>query len=326
MSRNAYLWCPGYPLADAAQRRRAVAAARALAEAAGCVLVASPLLARHLAPGAWLPADERVADLRRGLACDLLIAARGGYGCLDLIDPLLAETRTRLPTLIGYSDLTVLHALWQRRGWGESLYGFMPGVAPGARALASTRTLLAGEGLALGGTDAPAALVLRPGTARGELFPACLRVLAGLVGTPVMPRLAGAILALEDLDERPYRLDRDFQQLARSGSLAGVVGLVGGTFPAENPPDYGGPAAADICRRWAERLGAPAIFGLPFGHVPDPLTLPRGRIATLVCHGTEWRLDIGVRVTAPAAATIKPGGSRRQRGRSARRPRGGGRS
>jgi muramoyltetrapeptide carboxypeptidase len=292
MSRSAYLWCPGYPLADAAHRQRTVAAARALTEAAGCVLVESPLLARHLAPGAWLPVSERVADLRHGLECDLLIAGRGGYGCLDLIDPLLAETRTHRPTLIGYSDLTVLHALWQRRGWGESLYGFMPGVAPGARALASTRIFLAGEGLALGRTDAPTALVLHPGTARGPLFPACLRVLTGLVGTPVMPELTGAILAVEDLDERPYRLDRDFHQLTRSGSLESVVGLVCGTFPAENPPDYAGPAAADICRRWAERLGVPALFGLPFGHVPDPLTLPRGRAATLDCHGDDWRLTI----------------------------------
>jgi muramoyltetrapeptide carboxypeptidase len=289
---SAYLWCPAFPLGDEAHRQRTVHGAQQLCQRAGLDLESSPLLGRFAPSGTWLPAKERVQDLVRGLERDVLIAGRGGYGCLDLVEAALAWPHTRAPRLIGYSDLTVLHALWRRRGWGETLYGFMPGVGCGPRSLESTVALLAGRSLACDAASEPTATVLVQGVARGTLFAACLRVLAGLVGTPAMPDLAGCILAIEDIDERPYRIDRDLQQLARSGSLRGVVGLICGAFPGEVPAGYGGPSAADVCRGWAERLKVPALFGLPFGHHPDPMTLPCGRSTVLTCQEGGWSLRV----------------------------------
>jgi muramoyltetrapeptide carboxypeptidase len=141
----------------------------------------------------------------------------------------------------------------------------------------------------------PEVRVVRHGAAQGPLFAGCLRVLAGLVGTPWMPDLRGRVLALEDIDERPYRIDRDLQQLHLAGCLAGVVGLVTNAFPATLPAGYRGPSSGDIVRAWAERLGVPALVDLPFGHHADPLTLACGRATTLRAgHGT-WSLEQAVR-------------------------------
>ncbi|MBA3936781.1 MAG: LD-carboxypeptidase, partial [Planctomycetes bacterium] len=262
---------------------------------AGLELIASPLLGRRAPPGGWLPAEERQGDLARGLDHGVLLAARGGYGCLDLVSGLLASGRTRGPLLVGYSDLTILHACWQRNGWGESLYGFLPGIGAGPRSLDSTARLLRGEGLGWSASACPTVRTLAPGRVRAPLVAACLRVLAGLVGTPAMPELGGSILAIEDIDERPYRLDRDLWQLHAAGRLAGVVGLIGGQFTAESPAAYGGPDAGQVLAGWAGRLGVPAIVGLPFGHADDPLTLPWGRVAELVASAQGWSLDISAR-------------------------------
>jgi muramoyltetrapeptide carboxypeptidase len=293
MSRSAYLWCPAYPLADMAQQERAIGAAQLFAEACGLRLEVSPLLGRRTGCGAWLPADERRADLEQGFRHDLLLAARGGYGCLDLLET-LAGYDGAPPPVMGYSDLTILHGLWRRRGWRSGWYGFMPGVTPGGRAMASAIACVAGDTLVLDhGTD-PGVTVVRPGRAEGPLVPACLRVLAGLAGTPAMPDLAGCILALEDIDERPYRMDRDLMQLYLSGCLRGVAGLVLGRFPcADLPADYQGPSVRDIARRWADRLAVPSVASLPFGHETDPVTLPCGRMATLSADGDLWRLKAG---------------------------------
>lgn len=294
---KAWLWCPAYPLADASTQVKCMAAAERFAAAMGLTLTASPLLDRHPGLGAWLPAAQRQADLMEGIAAlsdsiggsigkeGWLVAARGGYGCLDLLDALPSGP---LPRLIGYSDLTVLHAAWQVRGERGGLYGLMPGVRHGTRALETAIALAGGEPQTY--TPFEKAQILRVGTCDGHLFAGCLSVLAGLVGTPWMPRLQGHILAIEDIDERPYRIDRDLHQMYASGALHGVVGLVCGAFPVSLDPRYVGPSTIDICRAWAERLNVPGIFGVPFGHDADPLTLAQGCPTHLSVSADDWRM------------------------------------
>ncbi len=299
---SAYLWCPAYALATqdelAATRQRAAA----FALAAGLELVESPLLARLAGPGTWLPEAERAADLRRGLAHDLLLAVRGGHGCQHLLQALPAAHP--LPLLVGYSDLTVLHAWWLRcsqdrgrpapgpgPGLLRSIYGFMPGLALGGRASASAAALLRGDGLNLDHNSLEGKS-LRSGEGTGPLFAACLRVLTALAGTSAMPALAGQVLALEDIDEAPYRIDRDLCQLEAAGALAGIQGLVLGAFPCAATASCPGPDLPGVLRCWADRLGVPAVWGLPIGHHHDPIALPCGSQARLVVHGDDWTLAV----------------------------------
>src|SRR5918996_215031 len=75
---------------------------------------------------------------------------------------------------------------------------------------------------------APGARALRSGDAIGRLEGGNLAVLAGLVGTPYLPSLDGALLVLEDVNEPVYRIDRMFAQLRMSGALRGVRGIIFG--------------------------------------------------------------------------------------------------
>ena len=264
---TAYLFCPAYPLADSMAVTKAVASAQRFCTALDLTLVCSPLLDQHPGVGAWLPTEQRRDDLRTALGHDWLLPARGGYGCIDLLQDLVPAGR-----LCGYSDVTALHAGWATLGGPETLYGFLPGVPHGERAFTSAVTLTRGQELRVDGLE-----VLRSGDVEGPLFAGCLRVLTGLIGTPWFPDLTGKILAIEDIDERPYRIDRDLWQLHWAGALNGVVGLVAGLFPSVDPPGYVGPTADQVIAAWAERLGIPAIGRVPFGHDPDPLTLACGR-------------------------------------------------
>lgn len=277
---TATLWCPAYALPSAEAAQRARQGMEALAGATGLDWIAAPSCERLGYPSTWPDARLRQAELASLWGSDILVAARGGYGCIHLADQILAWPGPA-PGLIGYSDLTVLHALWHRRGWGETIYGFMPATPYGRRSLASTAALVRGEGLDLGPASVPGPTAIRPGRALGTCFAACVRVLSGLCGTGLQPDLGGCILALEDVDERVYRLDRDLEQLHRSGTLAGIRGLVLGTLSATEPAGYAGPDRLALARTWSERLDVPCLFGLPFGHDQDPISLANGRATTL---------------------------------------------
>src|SRR5207249_4492996 len=80
--------------------------------------------------------------------------------------------------------------------------------------------------------EAEAPITLRPGKATGRLVGGCLAVLAAVLGTPWAPDTAGTILFLEDVAERPYRLDRLLTQLRQAGKLERVAGPVFGTMAA----------------------------------------------------------------------------------------------
>jgi muramoyltetrapeptide carboxypeptidase len=287
------MWCPAYPLPPT-HRQPALTAAADFAEALGASLETLDDLDGWTGEGAWPAAEQRQATFRNALRGSLLVAARGGYGCLDLLDEVAAH-QGPLPGLVGYSDLTVLHAAWSVRGGPETCYGFMPGVPHGPRASATAVNLCRGLGHIWNPTLVPDVQPIHPGNARGPLFAGCLRVLVGLVGTRFMPDLRGRLLAIEDIDERPYRIDRDLHQLQLAGQLSGITGLITNAFPCALPERYQGPTASEIIRGWAQRLGIPAIVGLPFGHHADPLALPCGRSATLQVTSSDWSLVIAPR-------------------------------
>lgn len=291
-----YVCCPSYALRNPLEKRDYLKRARAFARRARLRLIASPLLDRHLGPGAWLEIGPRRDDLLEAVRHDVVWACRGGYGGIHLA-PALLEARVRhRPRLIGYSDITVLHACWRIRGWGEAFYGTLPQDTDEGRSWETLWPLSRGRGLRRDHSTDAATVVVRPGQAEGVCFAACLAVLAGLAGTPYLPDLRGCILAVEDIDEKPYQVDFALCQLHAAGALDGIRALIGGSFTHQAALDYGGPSIDDVFHRWGDRLGVPVISRLPFGHLPDSLVLANGRRLSLAADADgSWSLTFAAR-------------------------------
>jgi muramoyltetrapeptide carboxypeptidase len=202
-----------------------------------------------------------------------LIAARGGYGATRLLPWLeVDEVRSAGRWLVGFSDTTALHALWARAGLC-SIHG--PMVCSLAEAPDAARQAL--FALLEGGTPAPWSEleVVREGRAEGRLLGGNLTVLAALAGTPFMPSLSDAILIVEDVTERPYRLDRMLTTLLGSGALDGVRGVIIGHF-TECEPGPDGTRWEEVLHERFGTLGVPIVAGAPVGHVDDNMPVVLG--------------------------------------------------
>ncbi|HET9595810.1 MAG TPA: LD-carboxypeptidase [Anaeromyxobacteraceae bacterium] len=249
----------------------------------------------------YLAGDDarRLAEWREAVAdpdARAIFCARGGYGAMRILGevdpaPLVASPRW----LVGFSDVTALHAVLNRAGLVTvhgPLVTTLASATPEARA--HLRALLFGAGVASApGAPCPGAGVLgtgviRPGRATGTLLGGSLTLLAHLCGTPWAPRFDGAILFFEDVDEKPYRLDRYLTQLRLAGALDGVRGVCVGQLTACDPgaPDEHGSGAvvraAEVVRDFVRALGVPALEGLPAGHERANFALPLGAVASLV--------------------------------------------
>jgi muramoyltetrapeptide carboxypeptidase len=229
------------------------------------------------------PDHVRTADLLEALQnpdIDGIWCLRGGYGAARLLPALPLETvRANPKALIGYSDITALHAAWQHAGLA-SFHG------PTARATLTEFTRASFRRTILGGGDGAGDMVdaqtLRGGSATGRLAGGNLALVASLCGTPWAIDFRGAIVVLEDISEATYRLDRMLTQLRLAGAFDGCAAFMFGQFTnctAES--DDGARSMEDVATECAAILGVPAVLGAPFGHVDDQWTLPLGALATL---------------------------------------------
>jgi muramoyltetrapeptide carboxypeptidase len=242
----------------------------------------------------YLACDDRrrAGELRAALAdprAKAVIAARGGYGSLRLLPRLWPSTagdggppalgRTKL--VVGFSDITALHCALQALGQ-VSVHG------PSVNQLATQPGAVVERFFALleDATAAPAGIAGTPvvgGIAEGPLLGGNLSLLTRLLGTPWLPDLAGAILLLEDVTERPYRIDRMWTHLRLAGVLDRIRGLALGEFTECEEPgaDF---TSQDVLGSLAAETGLPCIAGLPIGH---------GAVNVPVALGTRVRLDGG---------------------------------
>jgi len=213
--------------------------------------------------------ETRLQSLLEALAdpqAQAIIPARGGFGAARLLPQLDLETIRRAGKwLVGFSDISALHALWTRAGVC-SIHGPMVCSLWEAKPEIQTQWFDLLEG------QPPQPLTgltsVHSGRASGRLFAANLTVLASLVGTPYMPNLSGCVLLLEDVTERPYRLDRTLTTLLQAGALQGVRAFVIGQFSQCEP----GPDGVTAEQMFEERLAAlrvPVLGNAPVGHVPD---------------------------------------------------------
>ena len=218
----------------------------------------------------------RVRDLTHALTApdvDAVIAARGGYGCMRILERLPWGLLAEQPRwLMGYSDITALH-LWAYAQGVASIHGPMAaglGKHDGDGSLQGLAAALAGHPAALKGVDAAWA-----GTFEGPLVGGNLSMLAALRPTRFWPSLDGVILFIEEVNEPLYRIDRMLQTLKLAGGLERVAGFaIGQLAGCGSPTDPADPTARREAESRAldvvvERLGSlrkPIVVGLPVGH------------------------------------------------------------
>jgi muramoyltetrapeptide carboxypeptidase len=223
--------------------------------------------------------ERRARELLAALEDDqvhAIVAARGGYGATRLLPALPVASVARQPKLlVGFSDVSALHALWARAGLG-SIHGAM---AAGLGRMPEPQ--LARWFAAVEGAPPPALrglTAIAEGRARGRLCGGNLAVLTALIGTPYLPDLDGCVLFLEDVGERPYRVDRMLTTWEQAGLLALPSAIVLGAF-AEAAPGSDGVRVEEVLAERLGRRGIPVLAGVPSGHVDDNLELPLGALA-----------------------------------------------
>lgn len=229
-------------------------------------------------------AMSRAQQLRDALAdpsIDAIVAVRGGYGSVQMLPHLSATDipAGRPPALIGYSDITTLQCWLTLRHAVVSIHGPMLDrrLSVGAEAYDVASLMASLKPAPLGPLCPEGIEVLHEGEACGILCGGTLSQLAASLGTPwafVPP--TGAVLVIEDVGERPYRIDRMLEQARQAGWWSRIAGLVFGQMTRCDEPGGTVTARQVIADALADFRG-PVLFGFPVGHATTPLvTVPWG--------------------------------------------------
>jgi len=233
---------------------------------------------------------DRARDLQQMMddpGIRAILCARGGYGCLRIVDQLNWKGFRKSPKwLIGFSDVTTLtmdaynHKL-------ASIHGPMAiswnGKTGDAASRGWMRRILVGENPTYTWQVEKPHLT-QTGMGKGPLIGGNLSMLSQLVGTPTDFDTKGCIFFLEDLDEYLYHIDRMVVHLKRAGKFAHLSGLVVGGFTDLHDNDNPfGKSFEEIILDALPNRDFPVCFGAPIGH--QPLNYP-------VLHGVDATLSV----------------------------------
>lgn len=231
--------------------------------------------------------SQRLSDLHalfRNPHVRAIFTVRGGYGSqrlLPLLDYSLIRRNPKI--LVGYSDITALHlAIFQWAGLisfsGPMVAVEMTGGLRGEieeqfwRCLTSPhppKPIHVASRISIRGSTAV--------RARGRLLGGNLSIVSSLVGTGFFPARNDVLLLLEEIDERPYRIDRMIRQISLAGILRRTKGIILGRFTGCNP-EKGRPSLTlrDVLRENFGILSVPVVGMMPYGHIKHSLTIPIG--------------------------------------------------
>ncbi len=233
---------------------------------------------------------ERLLDLQTMLddeSIKAILCGRGGYGVSRIIDRIDFTAFLQNPKwIIGYSDITVLHAHLYSKLQTASLHSpmaaaFNDGGADNIFIQALRKTLAGGKMMYTTGAHQ----LNRTGEATGVLVGGNLSLVAHLVGSSSSIDTAGKILFLEDVGEYIYNIDRMFIQLQRAGMLGDLAGLIIGSFTEMKDTVIPfGQQVYDIIAEKVKEYTYPVCFGFPVGHTDNNYPLVHGAAHTLVVH------------------------------------------
>ena len=230
--------------------------------------------------------DElRARDLQQFIDNDsikAIFAARGGYGTIRIIDHVDLSRLAQNPKwIIGFSDITLLHAhLFTNYGL-QTIHGQMPINIPDASAtsLQTLKKALFGQEVTY---QLPPNSLNRNGQGTGVLVGGNLSLLLAISGSASDIDYTGKILFIEDVGEYLYAVDRMIRALDRAGKLKNLAGLIVGGFTDIKDNDIPfGQTVPEIIMEVVKYYNYPVCFDFPAGHIADNQSLVLGKTIAL---------------------------------------------
>jgi len=235
--------------------------------------------------------EQRISDLQAAFddsEIKAVLCSRGGYGLAQIVDKLDFTKFIESPKwLIGFSDITILHNAISNLGIG-SIHGIMAKhlteLPADCEQVEKLKSILFGRLPEYKIQDHPQN---RVGKAAGKLIGGNLSVLAGMIVTRFDLPYNNNILFIEDIDEKPYHIDRMMNNLKLSGALANISGLIIGQFSdCEEDPQMM-QTITEIIMDAVQDYKYPVCFGFPAGHVDYNLPLILGENVNLRVTSTK---------------------------------------
>lgn len=239
--------------------------------------------------------DERYDDLSTAFLdpnTRAIICARGGYGAVRLLERL-----DRLPLrddpkwVIGYSDISALHALMTSKGIKSIHAPMTKHIAEQSGEDEDSRLLFDILEGSAPDFEIESHSLNRNGEAEGLLVGGNLAVIAGLISTPFDVIRRGRILFIEDIAEPIYKVERILYNLRLSGALAGLAGLVVGQF-TDYAPDRNSSTMEEMISEMVAPYDFPVCYGFPVGHVDHNVPMICSSIVRLEVSSNQSRLSI----------------------------------
>jgi len=234
---------------------------------------------------------ERLIDFQNALddtTVDVILCARGGYGCIRIIDSLdFTKFKANPKLIVGFSDVTVFHNHIHSNFELPTVHGTMPlnFETNSKESLQSLVDVMNGHKIKY---TIESNLNNKIGHVKAEIVGGNLAIIYGLIGTNSDIYLTNKILFIEDVGEYIYAIDRMMWALQKSGKLNKLAGLIVGGMSNMNDTDvpFGKTVEGVILER-IEKLSIPVCFDFPAGHISDNRAIIFGREATLVVRENE---------------------------------------
>lgn len=240
---------------------------------------------------------QRLSDLHqmfadksiKGIWC-----VRGGYGCtrlLPMLDFKLIKNNPKV--LIGYSDITALsNAIYQKTGL-VGIHGIVGSSPFNEYSVNALKSLLfkATKNQVLNNHPNDTVDTLYPGIGKGRLLGGNLTVMTAMAGTPYEIQAKNKIIFIEDVGEKPYRIDRMLTQLIQSSQLNKAKGIILGQFRnCESASDDPHEKLLFRLKNLLLPLKIPCVYGFSFGHVEHNMSLPVGAMVQLDTNKKEVKI------------------------------------
>jgi len=223
--------------------------------------------------------------------------ARGGYGTIRILDQISFEGFLKHPKwILGYSDITALHAELHKLGWA-SIHAQMP-------LAIEEKTLKTKQSIRKALTGEPYEIIWETSNSLGNfrmqgiIFGGNLSLIYSLLGSSSsiqglgLNETQGKILFIEDLDEYLYHIDRMIYSLKRSGILNGLSALVvGGMTQIKDHNVSFGYSAKEIILDAVSEESYPVVFDAPVGHLNDNRALTLGLPCSLTVKSGQAKIN-----------------------------------